>query len=372
EKMIDIGVSCLVFIDEHFRSFIFVDEKINCYYINLFQKMFTILANDNTAENKKLFDSAADCASKFIFNANTGNYFDSNIDRRNSEKIKIFSLLIKDKTDIQERINLINLINYILSSTCGDFPYNVGLRLTRKNWDNKLKLVLDHIDYLKKEKKYSQQHALSLLNIIAIIQNSPRIKISNLNFINYIIDFIKQIENNILLQDLENNKNDKECPIIQFIKTIEIGSRGYINEYFNKAIAVWPDVFKEPFELFKNKRELFNLLIEAFKEISMGFGTSEEKELLNWQKGIKIPVETVAYGAIKIIKNRDDSQAVIIIQKLKKLLSESQSIFNKNVQFDIQNEVNLLFVKIKRKSKGKGKLLPSDLDELLKLCSSDL
>lgn len=369
EQMIDAGSYCLSFIDNNFRNSILLTDRRTNHYINLFQKMFKILANDNTAENKKSFDSALNCASQFIFNAKRGRYFDNDVARRNLEKTKIFSLLIKDKANIQERINS---INSIFSSISGDYPYTGGIRLVRKNWDVKLKSVLNYIDYLKKNKGYTAQHGLSLLDITAVIQSSSEIRITGLHFTDDLINFIKQIEDNILLQDLEKDQDGRECLVIQFIKTLKIGSRGYVNDRFNEAIIEWSEVLKEPFELFKNKKELFNSLMSAFRELGADFDASGENKALNPIKGIKVPVKTAGCGAIKIIGTNDREQALKVITKLKTLFAESKAIFDKKRQFDNQDKTNSLFTKIKRRRETRNKLLPSDLDELLKICLLDL
>lgn len=368
KEMVNINSFCQAFIEYHFLNSAGVKLSGNQHYLDLFQRMFTLLSS---APEKK------DCFMVFALALNTVQKFtDTDLNLLNQdarkrakyETSKIFALIIQNETldQIEDARTLLNNIYYSISGN-----------LIKDDWELKLKPVFEYIDYLKKEKGYTQQEVYSLFYITALIKIDPKTVIQQLNHTNSLIKFIKQLEKTIPKNDLKTKEKKIYPPAIDFVKAVSIGVRGYINANFKTAADEWTYAYAESLEIFKHKQELFILLMNIFKEFGIGEDLKgEEKELL-WYEGIRLPVKTAVYAVKKIIEKANNLQFEEKLKNFQELLkSFKHTSYCKSARkhddypefSDIQKKVYPFLNAIQKRNRSKKALLPDDADKLIEFC----
>lgn len=369
KEMVNINSFCQTFIEYHFLNSGREKLSDNQHYLDLFQRMFALLSS---APEKK------DCFMAFALALNTAQKFTAaayidllNKDARKRAKYetsKIFALIIQNETldQIEDTRTLLNNIYYSISDN-----------LIKNNWELKFKPVFEYVDYLKKEKGYTQQEVYSLFYITALIKIDPKTVIQQLNHTNSLIKFVKQLEKTVPENDLKTKEKEIYPPTVDFVKAVSIGVRGYINANFETAAAEWTYAYAESLEIFKHNQKLFILLMNIFKEFSLGEDPKGEEKKLMWYEGIRLPVKTAAYAVKKIIEKTNNLQFEEKLKNFQELLRDfKHTSYCKSARKhddypefnDIQKKVYPFLDAIQKRTRSKRILLPDDADKLIEFC----
>lgn len=369
EDMLKKAKYCEHFLFDKFTLFINPSEKTIDYernelFISLFSKMFHVLNEVGSSgavdEKKMLFEQAYAKASDFIPHS-----LANNKDVVFLEIGKIFSLIFHDTMSIDDRLDMLNVCYTIISPNYYKTKYEVH---------EKIQSIFNYFT----ERGFSVEKTKQALQGIGYIQDK-KTKISSLRHPKKLFEFYERLEKITKTESHDVENDAVQSQICEFIFSVKVGSRGYIDGRDEPAMNEWIDAFETGFETFQQSSPLFNESMKAFREFSLPPGN---KAFLSPFESIYVPVLSVVNSACTLIaflnaKHGDEVyEKKEDIKKLRLLMHD----FQQNRHFDIQKKKDYISLteqqrslyqflnSIQRRQKKRGMFLPDDIGKIIELC----